>query len=405
MAARPGSAAPLLVVLSLAGPLLAGAPAAAVDGLLWDQSDVDTSGAVFEQEISDKVSANEFVLGAAARIERIVVWLADAQANDDDVLNTFGGTLSWGIYDDDDGKPGDLEASGQTSAPEIVFTEFQDIILADVARVTIELGSPVSLGPGTYWLALHEGGWGSLFDGTRVWWLGSPLVGAVSRHDDDEEVPSTWATQGIADNAFALLGPLPHLDQGDFDPSAEGQITTILRANDFTVADHAAVSAVDLFLADDTTGDNGALDSFLGTIGWAIYDDTGGNEPANLLFSGSDSTPLLADTGQQDGENADIVRVRVRFGRSIALGPGRYWLGIREGAWASADDVTPVWWLESTGGEGFGVRYSTDVTSPGSWIADTEEYAFVLVDETITGNGFESGTACLLDSSATSLCP
>jgi hypothetical protein len=97
-------------------------------------------------------------------------WLSDNVADDDGVLDSFSGTLGWAIYSDNAGQPGTLLASGQDTAPTLTDTGVQDASGCDIVRVDAGFPSAVVLPAGRYWLALHEGNWGSPSDGSIVWW-------------------------------------------------------------------------------------------------------------------------------------------------------------------------------------------------------------------------------------------
>src|SRR6185295_9937703 len=76
-------------------------------------------------------------------------------------------------------------------------------------RVRMSLGRRVELGPGTYWLALHEGDWLSEYDGSLVFLIaGTRLVGQGVRSDTIPEAPSSWNVYSDNDSAFVLYDPV-----------------------------------------------------------------------------------------------------------------------------------------------------------------------------------------------------
>ncbi|PMW08944.1 hypothetical protein C1X53_33560, partial [Pseudomonas sp. GW456-E6] len=74
----------------------------------------------------------------------------------------------------------------------------------------------------------------------------------------------------------------------------------------------------------DAGPDNGVLEGFSGTLSWGIYSSVGG-APGTLLFSGSDSTPQMVDTGlSYTGTGDDIVRATIDLG--VTLDAGSYFI-------------------------------------------------------------------------------
>jgi len=170
----------------------------------WDQG--GTTAGADGYSISTDVVAMDIDLAEASTITAIDVWLADEEINNDGLLGSFGGTLGWAIYSDATGKPGTLLESGSDAAPTLVDTGRQNVSNADILRVRVNLGGAIELPAGAYWIALHEGEWGSPADGSIVWWVHGPSnLGSSGWQDDNEENPTTWATELVTDSAFALF--------------------------------------------------------------------------------------------------------------------------------------------------------------------------------------------------------
>jgi hypothetical protein len=169
-----------------------------------DQSDVDLDGLL--SNISDLVYANDFTVGSSTRLASLALWLADDSTESNDTLDGFGGALSWALYSDDAGSPGNLLDSGSDASPRLTAVADHgsggDVVLAE-----IQLGDPVTLGAGTYWLALHEGPWLSAFDGTPIYWLDALSVVGNSLHEDpDETSPGAFPNVYTGfDSAFVLF--------------------------------------------------------------------------------------------------------------------------------------------------------------------------------------------------------
>jgi hypothetical protein len=104
--------------------------------------------------------------------------------------------------------------------------------------------------------------------------------------------------------------------------------------------------------------------SFSGTIGWAILADSGGS-PGTILASGSDSSPVLTDTGAKIF-GTDEWQIDFSFG-SISLNAGTYWLTLHEGALGTPDDGTTIYW-DTTGNQTGSLSQTTaDLTAASGW--------------------------------------
>ncbi len=179
---------------------------------VFDQSSV-AAATVGSLNISDYVSADDFTVSSTVTLTGLRVWLADSRGTDDNgVLDYFGGTLSWGIFANSAGSPGALLASG-AGTPVLTDTGFNgtgtgvDVVIADLV-----LSGPI-LVPGTYWLGLHEGVWGSAYDLTPVFWYASTAGSGATPHGNDDEVSlgSQWIDTADPLNfklAFRLSGDL-----------------------------------------------------------------------------------------------------------------------------------------------------------------------------------------------------
>ena len=185
----------------ITGSALAAAPAqparAAGPTVVWDESRFVT---LTSNNITGTVIANDFLLRGARSLSGFTAWLSDDVADDDGVLDSFSGTLGWAIYSNNAGQPGTLLASGQDTAPTLTDTGVQDASGCDVVRVDVGFSSAVSLPAGRYWLALHEGNWGSASDGSIVWWQYANQVDFSQMY-----FSGSWNPTGAAfDNAFVI---------------------------------------------------------------------------------------------------------------------------------------------------------------------------------------------------------
>jgi hypothetical protein len=388
--------------LSVLAPELAGA-----QPLLRDQSDVLLD---LCYGVSTWVAADDFVLAAPARLQKLDVWLGDtAGSGDSGGLEGFGGTLAWGVFEDDAGIPGGLLHAGSDASVELVDSGLQaSAANADVARVRVDLELP-TLAAGTYWIALHEGTWGSAADGSDVCWVRSASQrGAVLRYATAFP-QGPWSFTGNGDLAFVLYGDAPLWDQSglDVDFWRAGPISDVLAANDFTLGATTRVEAVDLFLTDAENNDNNQLDGFGGTLGWGLFDDDGG-VPGSPLASGQ-GTPQLVNAPFQ-AESSDVVRARLALAGLAPLPAGTYWLAIREGAWGTALAESPsIFWIGAGAvvDESGAWNLDPDAAEPWTVYSPPGDGAFALTRDPLFASGFEAGKACAWSAATggVSLCP
>jgi hypothetical protein len=165
----------------------------------WYEGFIDTQSG---GNISSYVSATDFYLQNPRTIGSLDAWIGDS-GPENGHLDNFSGSLSWAIYSDSAGNPGTLVASGHDATPQLLDSYLNFNSGGDIVRVRIELEPRPSLSAGTWWLALHEGSWGSADDGSGVYWLMSPAVlFSPSRQAEDETSPGSWyelfATRDLA---------------------------------------------------------------------------------------------------------------------------------------------------------------------------------------------------------------
>lgn len=186
------------VVLLAAGGLLQA-------GTLYNNGAPDQADGA---NITGFVAADDFTLAGSVTSTGGSFW---SSANFDPFSNSFSGTIGWGILTDASGSPGSILFSGSDSSPVLTDTGVQ-IFGTEEWRIDFSLGS-VSLGAGTYWLALHEGTLGTPDDGTTIFWdtTGSQ-TGSLSQFTADVTGASGWSSNGGlrggsgSDLAFQLSG-------------------------------------------------------------------------------------------------------------------------------------------------------------------------------------------------------
>jgi len=362
--------------------------------------------------ITSFVLATDFSLTVRTRLESAEIWLCDSTLNDNGVVDSYSGTLSWRIHANAAGMPGAAIAAGSVSlaAADAGFNCSIGVNAPDAGRVRIAFDSRATLDPGTYWLAVREGSWSQADDGSDVYWMGATGSSGSLAQFSGIAGPDNWSSLGV-EVSLHLLGVAPQWAQlpGDLSGSSAVGISDAAIAVDFPVpSSFPEQGGFEVYLADSTANDNGLFDSFNGTISWGVYTDFLG-APDSLLASGSDAAPVVRDTLYQDIDGGDVFAVRSELRDLPSLAPGTYWLVIHEGAWLQGFDGSHVWWLESPGVVGNPHLSNPDETDadPGTWIEGSNwDPAFAIFDEVLFVSGFEPHTACAW-SSATggALCP
>jgi hypothetical protein len=169
----------------------------------WNDTPFDV---ITAYDITAFGTAADFTLSTGQTVSTIDAWLwDDGVGGINGTFDGFSGTLSWGIYSNSSGKPGTLLAHGDDPSPKLAVVG-SGLGLYDIARARISMRRSLTLTPGTYWLALHEGAWGSSFDGTQIYWGETDqLIGANTLQDGNGSNPTTWDAASIAkDTAFVL---------------------------------------------------------------------------------------------------------------------------------------------------------------------------------------------------------
>ncbi len=471
--------------------------------MIFDQSGIDTTNAM---KMSLLVPAEGFVLTQRRTLTTLLAPLTDDAGPDNGLIDGFSGTISWGIYSSVNGEPGTLLFSGSDNTPQMVDTGLSfSGTTDDVVMATIDLGS-VTLDPGSYFLALHEGVWGSPNDGSEIYWMktstdlgvngfhftpntanpsnwsfdvpgGSAaftlkgvaieqvafnLKGSISVSDADvggntmmvtlnvgygiltvsagtsganvagsgtgtviltgtlaqiNDLLGTNATSSVSFTANTDVPPASTVltvtaqEPGDAAPSAPAtQTITIAAVNDapavsispsgtlfnqssldvtnangisnavnsdsFALTERRTLGTITAAL-NDNGPNNGALDGFSGTLSWGIYSSVSG-APGALLFSGTDSTPLLVDSGQNLFDGTDIILATIDLG-NVTLDAGEYFIALHEGAWGSAYDNTQIFWVRTSAPQdAVGSQASFNLANPSGWSSEGYSYAFSL---------------------------
>jgi len=203
MAARTVAA----ICLALCGA----APAFGAGTFVWDQSDVVVPSGVTTL-ITNSVADDFTVPGSLPswQLQFADVWLQDnMELPLDGMVTNFVGTVGWAIYADAAGAPGSLAASGSDGTA-FLFGTAVPACCWDTQRVRFRFNPPVTVAPGTYWLAIREGAWGipagpdEHYASRASQVRGSAAVVALL-----PAVPTTFSSAGSSDLAFVVYGAAP----------------------------------------------------------------------------------------------------------------------------------------------------------------------------------------------------
>ena len=136
--------------------------------LLWDNGTPEEGAG--SNNLTGFLTADDFTLTRGVVLEGLRFWaVGGTQTTGGQLPDFFSGTISWGFYSDNAGKVGDLITTGSDSSPSVLGTGVFDGFGGEIHQLDASLGS-VELPAGDYWIALHEGSWGSFADGTSIWW-------------------------------------------------------------------------------------------------------------------------------------------------------------------------------------------------------------------------------------------
>lgn len=159
-------------------------------------------------EMTRWLEADDFVLPHGARLESIRFW-------DYEIDRYFSGTILWQIYSEDGlGRPGLILFSGisvdliHTVTGTLGFGNFKEYVS------TFEI-PPISLPPGKYWLALHNG-YLSNFDTQNFFWETTSSTAGFNSHSRQTPFTGDWFSNASpplpSELAFQITGAfLPSL--------------------------------------------------------------------------------------------------------------------------------------------------------------------------------------------------
>ena len=165
--------------------------------------------------ITTSASADDFFVDGSLTFDAIRFYAMDVS---DDLLQNFSGTLSWFIYESDGiaptAKPSTTLASGTVSGADIAIASTGVALGGNPNFVVAQLDFDIptqTLGTGTYWLRIKEGGLTSAGDGTSIFWThtNGARSGNGFRFDTIETAPVDWNDAGFNNEkelAYQLRG-------------------------------------------------------------------------------------------------------------------------------------------------------------------------------------------------------
>lgn len=149
-------------------------------------------------------SADNFTLGGSATVAAVQFWAVSIGTFSSD----FDGSVTWAIYNDSSGSLGTLVSSG-TVGSLVGFPDGTSVGGFPVNVIDFNLGSPVGLSAGTYWLELHEGSSLTANDGSSIFWATSNGSAGDAKQDANPTLPSTGQNVEFAFQLFDTAIPEP----------------------------------------------------------------------------------------------------------------------------------------------------------------------------------------------------
>lgn len=174
-----------------AATLLAAAPAVASAQVVYDNG---SPNGVSGNEMTEWIQAEDFTLGATTDIGGIRFW--DVQGSPG-----YGGSISWFIFGNAGGVPGATLFQGIATPTRTA----QGTGVNGMARFQNDFAVMLSLGPGTYWLGLHNGPTTTTTRQEFYWETTNGNATATGREDQTPFGDNGWSSNG-QEHAFQLMG-------------------------------------------------------------------------------------------------------------------------------------------------------------------------------------------------------
>jgi hypothetical protein len=139
------------------------------------------------------IQAEDFTLDSANAVTGLSFWTLEAHG-------AYRGNIWYAVRFDAGGRPGAVIASGSTS--DVERSVFAPVLgLAETYNV-LTMNEPVLLGPGTYWLTLHNGGPGE-FDAPNEFLWETAAANASTRGQEAFGLDDSFNTN-FNEHAFSI---------------------------------------------------------------------------------------------------------------------------------------------------------------------------------------------------------
>lgn len=130
--------------------LMLAVPGAQAATLLWNNGAPDSASGA---EMASYLPADDFTFGSSQTVTNVRFWAVAAEGYGPPDLGVYNNSIVWQIYNNGSGQPGSLLNSG-TATPTPVSSHATGWGQSYQFDFSI---TPTTLGPGAYWLALHNG--------------------------------------------------------------------------------------------------------------------------------------------------------------------------------------------------------------------------------------------------------
>jgi hypothetical protein len=159
-------------------------------------------------------------------------------------------------------------------------------------------------------------------------------------------------------------------------------ISEFVAADNFTLSVGSTITGLTFFASANV---DPFTSQFSNTLGYGIFANNNG-VPGSLIASGSNSAPVLVDTGNQIlGTEEWAISMALP---SLSLAPGTYWLGLHENALGTPDDGTTIYWDTASSQTGFAPMSTDDLFGASGWypgLSENLDLAFQLNGSFDTG--------------------
>jgi hypothetical protein len=168
-------------------------------------------------------------------------------------------------------------------------------------------------------------------------------------------------------------------NNGPYDLTDGANISGTVSGDSFTLGSSSMLNGVTFWATGSPQ--TGFLSAFSGSVSWAIYSShsvSGASVPNVLLQSGTDTAPVVTDTGVAQSQlggapdnpvylPVEIYEVDLSLPDIAVTGGTLYWLVLHESSWGSAFDGSAVYWAQTTSTNDLRAKFSFNLATPSSW--------------------------------------